>query len=154
MQAEVKIVVIHISSKFTKGPTLLWLSLNRNIVWSICVIWWEICVYVTSYCMLQMKLTLLINIWFSDGWHGTWQWGWRSRGKVVLIAILETSCLGCLYPFHSSSMAVPLIVGLCLTLQKEDTWEIYMKLIYVECEFNISLTFSFIHFSLLTSILS
>lgn len=38
---------------------------------------------------------------------------------MLLVAILETSCLGCLDPLHPPSVAVPLIVGLCLTLEGE-----------------------------------
>lgn len=47
---------------------------------------------------------------------------------MLLVAILETSCLGCLDPLHSPSMAVPLIVGLCLALAEEqDMSKVYVK---------------------------
>lgn len=78
--------------------------------------------------MSQVKLTLLIRIRLRAGWRGAWWGGRSSRGRVRLVAILETSCLGCLDPLHPPSMAVPLIVGLCLALaQEQDISELYMK---------------------------
>lgn len=44
---------------------------------------------------------------------------------MLLVAILGASCLRCLDPLHSPSVAVPFIVGLCLAL--EDISEVYMR---------------------------
>lgn len=78
--------------------------------------------------MSQVMPTLLIRIRLRAGWRGAWWGGWSSRGRVLLVTILETSCLGCFDPLHSPSMAVPLIVGLCLALaEDEDISEVYMK---------------------------
>lgn len=78
--------------------------------------------------MSQVTLTLLIRIRLWAGWWGAWWDGRSSRGRMLLVSILETSCLGCLDPLYPPSMAVPLIVGFCLALAEEqDIWEIYMK---------------------------
>lgn len=78
--------------------------------------------------MSQVMLTLLIRIRLRAGWRGA-RWGrWSSRGRVLFVAILETSCLGCLDPLHPPSMAVPLIVSLCLALAEEqDMSKVYVK---------------------------
>lgn len=53
------------------------------------------------------------------GWGGR---GWRLR--LLFVSIMETWCLRRLNAFHPSSMAVPFIVRLCLTLGKYiySTW--------------------------------
>lgn len=85
----------------------------------------------------MLTLLVIIRIRFWAGWRQAWWGGWNRSRRVLFVSIMGTCCLGSLDTLHPSSVAVSLVMCLCLALANEQhmfTWNIWSdSLVYVFC---------------------
>lgn len=82
------------------------------------------CVYFATQSVQTVIITCFAGVSVCTGRQGSWGWWGGSGARGRLVTFLWTSLRG-LNAFHSPGMAVPLIVGLCLTLK----WKRSFKLV-------------------------